>query len=160
MTIEDLMNAKVTVSSKYEESIRESPNVISVISKDDIKKNHCRDLIDVFNMVPGMIITKDEDHSALSSRGLYGYEGRTLFMIDGLQLSELYFGTFPIGNAIPVHMIERIEIIRGPGSVTYGGTAELSVINIITKKEKISKKARPRSAMAVSQLPWDIGMFQ
>lgn len=84
-------------------------------------------------MVPGLTIAKDDDYLSFFSRGLYAYEGRALVMVDGMQLSDLYFGSYQLGNDFPIHLVKRIEIIRGPGSVIYGGTAELTVINIITR---------------------------
>ena len=136
ISIEELMNLKVTVAGKTSSEIKNTPGIITVISADDIKNNQCRDLIDVFNMVPGFAIAKDDDFISFTSRGLYSFEGRALFLLDGHQLSDLYFGSFVLGNELPVHLIEKIEIIRGPGSVIYGGTAELTVINIITKEGK------------------------
>lgn len=132
MTLEELMNIPLHVTSKSEEIQREAPSIVTVVTSDDISKNHCRDLVDVLNMVPGINIAKDDDYLSFFSRGLFGFEGRTLVMVDGMQLSDLYFGGFALGNEFPVHVIKRIEVIRGPGSVIYGGTAELSVINIVT----------------------------
>ena len=133
MSLEELMNIEVNIATKTNQNLRKSPSIISVITEEDIRINHCRDFIDVINMVPGLNVVKDIDNGAVVSRGLYGFEGRMLFMVDGLELSGLFFGTYPIGDDFPIHMISRIEIIRGPGSVEYGGTAELAVINIITK---------------------------
>ena len=133
ISIEQLMNLKVSVAGKTESEIKTTPGIITVISSEDIKNNQCRDLVDVFNMVPGFAISKDDDYTSFTSRGLYAFEGRALILIDGNQISDLYFGAFVLGNEIPVHLIDKIEIIRGPGSVTYGGTAELTVIKIITK---------------------------
>ena len=42
------------------------------------------------------------------------------------------FQTIQVGSHYPIELIERIEVIRGPGSAIYGGNAELSVINIIS----------------------------
>jgi outer membrane cobalamin receptor len=53
--------------------------------------------------------------------------------MDGQPFNELLYQTVAIGNRFPVDAIERIEIIRGPGSAIYGGSAEYGVINIITK---------------------------
>ncbi len=131
-TLEELMDIPVTVSTKMKQSQREAPNIVTVITAEDIRNNHCRDLVDVFAMVPGLNVAKDLNEASLISRGLYGFEGRALILIDGMQLTDLYFGSYTFGNDIPVHLIDRIEIIRGPGSVIYGGAAELSVINIIT----------------------------
>ena len=135
MGLEELMNVKVTVASKGSElSQRQAPSTVTVITAEDIKRNHARDLVDVFNMVPGFNISQDLGDTALTVRGLYGFEGRSLVTVDGMQLNGLYFGSYSFGNDFPIHMIDRIEIIRGPGSVLYGGFAELAVVNIITKK--------------------------
>jgi outer membrane receptor for ferrienterochelin and colicin len=52
---------------------------------------------------------------------------------DGQEYNEILYQSVPYGNKFPLEQIARIEIIRGPGSAVYGGTAEFGVINIITK---------------------------
>lgn len=155
MSIEELLGIEVTVASKVKETNRETPSIITVITHEEIRDNHCRDMIDVLNMIPGFVISKDEDYSTFLSRGLYGFEGRTLFMVDDMQLSDLYFGAYIIGNDFPIHLIERIEIIRGPGSVLYGGLAELAVIKIVTQKE--NKGGTENISVRYGQLPSTIG---
>ena len=54
----------------------------------------------------------------------------------GQELNELAYSTLQLGNHVPVEQIEKIEIIRGPGSVIYGGFAELAVINVTTRGAK------------------------
>src|SRR6185503_20212783 len=66
-------------------------------------------------------------------RGNWGHEGKVLLLIDGQQMNETLYSTNQLGNHYPVDQIERIEIIRGPGSAIYGGYAELAVINVITR---------------------------
>jgi outer membrane receptor protein involved in Fe transport len=61
------------------------------------------------------------------------FEGRFDLMIDGKEMNELLFSTLQLGNEFPVELIERVEVVRGPGSVIYGGSAELSVVNVITR---------------------------
>lgn len=155
MSLEELMNIPLKVTSKSEENQREAPSIVTVVTSSDIARNHCRDLVDVLNMVPGITIAKDDDYLSFFSRGLFGFEGRTLVMVDGMQLSDLYFGSYALGNEFPVHMIRRIEVIRGPGSVIYGGTAELSVINIITADGKDLEGGNV--ALRYGQLPSTMG---
>jgi outer membrane receptor for ferrienterochelin and colicin len=88
LSLEEMMNLKISIASKSDESIREAPGIFTVITADNINRNHCRDLIDVFNMVPGLAIAQDVSDFALVSRGLYGFEGRTLIMLNGMQLTE------------------------------------------------------------------------
>lgn len=136
LSLEQLMNIKVTVATRSEIAIRETPGVITVITRDDIVCSGARDLVDVFqNMVPGFNFGVDiEGVIGLGFRGIWAHEGKILMMIDGIEINEEIFATIQFGNHFPVDNIERIEIIRGPGSATYGGYAELAVINVITRK--------------------------
>jgi outer membrane cobalamin receptor len=66
-------------------------------------------------------------------RGNWGHEGKVLLLIDGQRANELLYSTTQFGGHYPADLIERVEIIRGPGSAVYGGFAELAVINVITR---------------------------
>jgi outer membrane receptor for ferrienterochelin and colicins len=114
---------------------RRNPAILSILTAEDLRAMGARDLIDVINRVPGFNIAKDIDDAGLLVRGLYAFEGRALLLLDGLPLNDLAFGAYPLGNDIPIHLLERIEIIRGPGSVRYGGTAETAVINLVTHND-------------------------
>lgn len=130
---------------------RQNPAILSIITADDIRAMGARDLIDIIQRIPGFNVAKDIDVSGLVVRGLFGFEGRALFLLDGMPLTELAFGAYPLGNDLPVHLIERIEIVRGPGSVLYGGAAETAVLNIITHSQGNETAAR------YGQLPDAVG---
>lgn len=133
ISLEDLL--EVFVVSRTVESTRAAPAVTTVITRQEIAETGARDLMDVINTVPGLSITTDLfDVGALSSRGLYAFEGRGLIMVDGLPMNGSTFNTYALGHDFPIHLVERIEVIRGPGSVVYGGSAELVVINIVTAR--------------------------
>ncbi len=132
MNLDDLLNIDVSVATKKKTSIRETPGIISVITKDDIKKSGARDLIDLLIKVPGLNFGTDvQGIVGISVRGNWAHEGKVLLLINGQEMNELMFSTLQFGNHYPVDIIKKIEIIRGPGSSIYGGFAELSVINII-----------------------------
>ncbi len=135
LSLEELMNIPISVASKTELTQRESPGIISLITEEEIQNSGARDLIDVLQLVPGMFIGLDvESITGLGSRGIWGHEGKILVLMDGMPLNELCYSNNEFGNHYDVSQIKQIEIVRGPGSVLYGGAAELSVINIITKK--------------------------
>lgn len=134
LSLEELLNQKVTVASRRAISQREAPGILSVISADDIEKNGARDMIDVLRLVPGFNFNFDvEGVVGVSIRGNWGHEGKVLLMLDGQEMNEILYSTTIFGGHFPIDQIHRIEIIRGPGSSIYGGYAELGVINIITK---------------------------
>ena len=126
------IDVSTSIATHLPLSQRQNPAILSIITADDIRAMGARDLIDVIQRIPGFNVAKDIDVSGLVVRGLFGFEGRALVLLDGMPLTELAFGAYPLGNDVPVHLIERIEVVRGPGSVLYGGAAEAAVLNIIT----------------------------
>lgn len=135
VSVDELLNMKVSVSSKKALSPRESPGIISVIPGEEIRNSGARDLIDVLRLVPGFEFGYDvEGVTSIGLRGVWGHEGKVLIQIDGLEMNELAYSTVQAGSHFNVNNIKRIEILRGPGSCVYGGFAELAVINIITRK--------------------------
>ncbi len=127
------LNKNVAVS-KLNLSSRESPGIISVVTSEEISNMGARDLTDVLRLVPGFDIMQDLQFiQGLSLRGNWANEGKILVMLDGIPFNDILYQSVAVGNRFPVDAIERIEIIRGPGSANYGGSAEYGVINIITK---------------------------
>lgn len=135
VSVDDLLNMKVSVSSKKALSTRESPGIITVVTEEEIVNSGARDLVDVLRLVPGFEFGYDtQGATGIGVRGIWSEEGKVLLLIDGQEMNELAYSSMPIGSRFDVSQIKRIEILRGPGSCIYGGFAEASVINIITKK--------------------------
>ncbi len=136
LSLEDLLNLKVSVSTKQSTGIRETPGIITVITEEEIQQSGARDIIDLFQLlVPGFGFGVDvEGVVGIGVRGLWAHEGKVLFMVDDQEINEGMFGTVQLGNHFSLENINRIEIIRGPGSAVYGGFASVAVVNIITRK--------------------------
>ena len=131
--LQRMLNKNVSVSSQNL-TTRETPGIISVVTAEEIQNIGARDLIDVLRLVPGFDVAQDLQFvMGLSLRGNWANEGKVLVLMDGQPFNELLYQSVAVGNRFPVDAIERIEIIRGPGSAQYGGSAEYGVINIITK---------------------------
>lgn len=127
------LNKDVSVSA-VKLSSRESPGIVTVISSQDIVNSGARDLTDVLKFVPGFDVLQDLQFvQGLGLRGSWANEGKVLILFDGIPMNDLLYQVFAVGNRFPAEAIERIEIIRGPGSAVYGGSAEYGVINIISK---------------------------
>jgi len=131
--LQKILNKNVAVSAQ-KLSTRETPGIISLVTAEEIRNSGARDLIDVLRLVPGFDVMQDLQFvMGIGLRGSWANEGKVLVMMDGLPFNELLYQSVAVGNRFSVDAIERIEIIRGPGSAIYGGSAEYGVINIITK---------------------------
>ena len=139
LPLEQLIDIEISVATIGPKSVREQSAIVSVITARDISVSGARDLVDVLRLVPGYHFGVDvEGITGVGIRGFWAYEGKTLITLDGIDIVESLYGVVPLDEHIPVDIIERIEIIRGPGSAMYGGNAELSVINIVTKSANLN----------------------
>lgn len=134
LSLDDLMNIEVVAPTKAPQPLRETPGVVTVITREEVIRSGARDLIDVLSLVPGFAFGVDVQNSVgVGFRGNWGHEGKVLVLLDGQEMHETLYLTTQFGNHFPIEQIQKIEIIRGPGSVVYGGNAELAVINIVTR---------------------------
>lgn len=135
MDLEELLRSEIKIASPVPLSMREAPGIVTLITRDEIINTGSRDLVDVLNLlVPGFHFEQSQfGPISISVRGIWAFEGKVLLLIDGLECNDEIFSGITLGNHYLVENIERIEIIRGPGSVTYGGHAGLGVINIVTR---------------------------
>lgn len=135
--LEKFINSLISVSTQKSIPSRYSPNIVTLVTDEEIKAMGARDLIDVLRLVPGFHFAQDvRGNVALGVRGNWAAEGKILIMINGKEINEHYTAHTYFGNHFPVSMIKRIEIIRGPGSSIHGGYAEFGVINIVTRTPK------------------------
>lgn len=133
LPIEALLNTPTTVASTKATRLRESPGVLTVITQAELERMGVRDLTDVLHLVPGFEMATDVSGGVgVGFRGNWAHEGKVLLLWDGVEMNETLYYTTVFGHHFPMNDIDRIEIIRGPGSVIYGGAAELAVINVVT----------------------------
>lgn len=136
-SLDNLLNMKITVASGIENqlTVRQSPGVVSVLTRRDIDAIGASNLFELLRYVGGYQFGVDETgQESFLVRGNYGGEGQLLINYNGVPVNENSYGSAVFGGNFSLDHIDRIEIIRGPGSTLYGGTAELGVINIISKK--------------------------
>ncbi|MBV8666309.1 MAG: TonB-dependent receptor plug domain-containing protein [Burkholderiaceae bacterium] len=130
-SLDELLNMPVTVGTGTPVGNRESPGIVTVITREQIRAAGARDFIDILRLVPGFDFGSDGwGVIGPMFRGLWGEEGRILLLWDGIEMNDYLSGNLPFGNHFPVDQIERVEIIRGPGSVLYGGFAEVATISV------------------------------
>jgi outer membrane receptor for ferrienterochelin and colicins len=137
--IEDLGKLEVYSASKLNQAISEAPASITIITAADIQHFGYRTLADIIQNVTGFFTSYDRNYYYFGIRG-FGrtgdYNSRVLILIDGHRLNENIYGSVGIGYDFPISidLIERIEIVRGPGSSLYGTNAFFATMNIITKR--------------------------
>jgi iron complex outermembrane receptor protein len=136
LSLEQLMNIEVVTASRRAQPIASVPYAISVISAEDIRRSGARSIPDALRLVPGVDVADlSFGNAAVSPRGLHGFlANQTLVLVDGRQIFDSIFGGTLWGSwPFQLEDIDRIEVIRGPGGVTWGANAVNGVINIITK---------------------------
>jgi iron complex outermembrane receptor protein len=159
LDLEQLMELSVeSVSgvSKYEQSIRQAPASVTVLSGADIRNYGWRTLADALRTAPGFHIRNDRFYEYVGNRGFtrsYDYNSRTLVLVDGHRINDPIYQQGSVGSdfLLDPDLIERIEIIRGPGSSVYGSSAFYGAINIIPKKGR--DLAGGQAAVSVDSSP-------
>ena len=136
LSLEDLMNTKVTSVSKKEQSLSRTAAAIFVITTADIRRSGATNIPDLLHMVPGLDVAQINANTwAISARGFnHQFSDKLLVLIDGRTVyTPLFAGVYWDTQDVPLEDIERIEVIRGPGATVWGANAVNGVINIITK---------------------------
>ena len=142
LTLEQILNMVVTTVSKSEEKMSDAPGVISVFTKDEIERFGGTNLKDILERVPSLIgsTVYMTDRSTIAPRGdqVLASSSHVLLLINGRPVREALEGGIKseMYESFPVNIIEKIEVIRGPGSVLYGSNAFSAVINVITESVK------------------------
>lgn len=128
---------EITVASNVESDIRRQPSSVSVITGQQLKLSGARLLTHALTQfVPGYFFVDDQDDMIAGFRGLApDNNAKVMVLINGVNMNVDWFwgANDALINSINFEWIERVEVIRGPGSVTMGQGALLGVINIVTK---------------------------
>ncbi len=133
MSLQDLFAIDTDIASNTSRPVIEQPSIISVVTRDQIQNSGARDLIDILRMVPGFGFAHDTvGINSWGFRGMWGHEGKIMLMVDGAPMNDAAWGNLQFGKHYPVELIEKVEIIRGPGAAKFGNYAELAVVRITT----------------------------
>jgi len=142
LSLKQLMELEVptvVTASKHAQKVTEAPSSVTVIQADEIKKYGYRSLGEILSSVAGLFVRTDRTYALLGIRG-FGQPGdfnsRFLLLVDGHRVNAAVNDIALIDNGfiVDVDLIERVEIVRGPGSSLYGDNAILGVINVITRR--------------------------
>ena len=141
LPLEDLMKLDVPTvyaASKIEQKTTAAPSSITIVTADEVKKYGYRTLADVLQGVQGFNVSYDRNYAFLGARGisLGDFNSRVLLLVDGHRVNNNLTDGASIGTdfILDIDLVDRVEIIRGPGSVLYGNNAFFGVINVISRK--------------------------
>ena len=141
ISFEDLVKMEiptVEAASKYKQKTTEAPSSITIITSDEVKKYGHRTLADILASAPGLHVSYDRNYSFLGVRGfnLGDNNNRVLLLVDGHRINNSLSDSAYLGTEflLDVDLIDRVEIIRGPGSSLYGNNAFFGVINVVTRR--------------------------
>lgn len=139
MSLSELMDVEIYSASKYAQRVSEAPSSVTVITAEEIKLYGYRNIAEILNSVPGFYVTYDRNYGFIGVRG-FGrpgdYNSRILVLLDGHRLNDNVGDTVLLGNEflVDIDLIDRVEIVRGPGSALYGSNALFAVVSVYTKK--------------------------
>lgn len=136
--IDSLLATPISGAAKYEQTARQAPGDVTIVTADEIRDYGYRNLAEVLQTVRGFYVTNDRNYSYIGVRGFgrpSDYNNRILLLIDGHTMNENVYGSAQIGSELPIDfsVVERIEIIRGPSSALYGTGGMLATVNVILK---------------------------
>lgn len=139
----------VTAAAKHVQLLSEAPSSVTVITSEEIERFGYLTLGDLLDSVRSFYVSNDRNYSYVGVRG-FGrpgdYNSRVLFLLDGHPINEnVYDSAAAIGpdTGLDLGTVDRVEIVRGPGSTLYGTNAVFAVINVITRKGSEISGLRP-----------------
>ena len=122
----------VSIASRREEPIRRAPAAVTIIAGEELKRYIT--LKDALDSVPGFFSDRSETKNRIYLRGM---PDSFMVMMDGVPFSnETSTRDYPREWDLSLNYIEKIEIVRGPGSALWGADAFSGVVNLVTKKGK------------------------
>lgn len=137
LSLAELGQIEISIATGNSTPLDRAPATATVISASEIQAMGARNLNEVLETVPGLHVSLSSLSrldSVYSIRGIHtGFNPQVLLMLNGVPVQSSLQGGRPSLFRLPVASIERVEVIRGPGSAVYGADAYAGVINVITK---------------------------
>jgi iron complex outermembrane receptor protein len=157
-SLEDLMSVEVgTVfgAARREQRVTEAPSSVTIVTAEDIRLFGWRTLAEALTSVRGFYVTNDRNYSYVGVRGFSrptDYNNRILVLVNGHRFNDNVYDQALVGLEFPIDMalVDRIEVIRGPGSALYGTSAFFAVINLVV---------RPGGGLGGSESSVEVGSF-
>lgn len=141
LSLQGLLNVKIATSTLTDKAIADIPSPVTIFTRQDIEATGLRYLHEILEYVPGYQVTRYSNYPyeySASARALtFGASSKKiLFLLNGHKINGPRSGNAAHLANFALSHIQRLEIIRGPGSSIYGSNAFTGVINIITREKQ------------------------
>lgn len=148
----ELLNTPISGASKREQRLIDSPQAIEVLTGADLRQQGIYRLQDALQLLTSVdILEADNGFSVLGMRGIMqeGQPRTVQVLVDGVPMYSALGGPIDISNLpLPIELVERIEVVRGPSSTLYGANAVAGVIAITTRTAEAGTHASLRASLA------------
>ena len=129
---------EVTAASRVTEAVEDAPASVSIITSQELRAMGYPTLAEALRGIRGMYLSNDTSYDSIGVRGFArpgDYGNRVLITVDGHPANDNYiWSSYPgFDGRVDIDDIDRIEVVRGPGSVLYGTSAFFAVINLVTR---------------------------
>lgn len=157
LPLEDLLKIEYVYGvSKFEQKTTEAPSSVTIITADEIARFGYETLADLLGSVRSFHPIYDRNYNMIGVRGFSrpaDTNSRILVLIDGHPQNDNVWGSIGAGYDFPLDLgvVDKVEVIRGPGSTLYGTSALFAVVNVITK---------PAADLAEPYAAWNLGSFE
>lgn len=130
----DSLKEVVVTSSRIDLPFKENSRTIQIVTSEDIKKLGITNVADALQQLAGVDVRRQGVNGMqadLYIRG--GGFDQTLLLIDGIKVDDPQTGHHTMNLALPIEVIKRIEVIKGPAARVFGQNAFTGAVNIVTK---------------------------
>lgn len=130
----DTLKEVVITSSRIDLPFKENSRTIQIVTAEDIKKIGVTNVADALQQIAGIDVRRQGVNGMQSDLYIRGGSfDQTLLLIDGIKVDDAQTGHHTMNLALPIEVIKRIEVIKGPAARVFGQNAFTGAINIVTK---------------------------
>ena len=130
----DTLKEVVISSSRIDLPFKENSRTIQIVTAEDIKKLGVTNVADALQQIVGIDVRRQGVNGMQSDLYIRGGSfDQTLLLIDGIKVDDAQTGHHTMNLALPIEVIKRIEVIKGPAARIFGQNAFTGAINIVTK---------------------------
>lgn len=136
LTVEELGGLTFSAASKRAQPLFDTPAAVSVLLGEDIRRSGYSSVAEALRTIPGVHVANSNTYSW--SVGIRGFNGVTstklLVLVDGRNVYSAFYGGVDWAEAeMPLEDLDRVEVVRGPGSSLWGANAMNGIINVVSK---------------------------